>query len=62
MIFGVGMNYRLTKRLGLRAEYRGLFYKNPDFAPNLNTVPVTRLFTVTDQPAVSLTYTFGRRR
>lgn len=56
------MNYRLTKRLGLRAEYRGLFYKNPDFAPNLNTVPVTRLFTVTNQPAVSLTYTFGRRR
>lgn len=43
MTFGVGMNDRLTKHIGLRAEYRGLFYKSPDFAPNLNSIPVTRL-------------------
>jgi opacity protein-like surface antigen len=61
MVFGVGMNYRLTEHLGLRAEYRGLFYKSPDFAPTLNYLPVTRMFTVTNQPAVSLTYTFGGR-
>ena len=61
MVFGAGMNYRLTEHLGLRVEYRGLFYKSPDFAPTLNYLPVTRLFTVTNQPAVSLTYTFGGR-
>ena len=62
MVFGVGMNYRLTEHLSLRAEYRGLFYKSPDFAPNLNYIPVSRLFTVTNQPAVGLTYTFGGER
>lgn len=62
MVFGIGMNYRLSDHLGIRAEYRGLFYKSPDFAPNLNLVPVTRLFTVTNQPVFGLTYTFGGRR
>lgn len=62
MIFGVGMNYRLTEHLSLRAEYRGLFYKSPDFAATVNYAPVTRMFTVTNQPAVSLTYTFGGRK
>lgn len=62
MIFGVGMNYKLTKRLDLRAEYRGLFYKCPDFtlAPydGVN-LPITKLFTVSNAPAVSLVYHFG---
>jgi hypothetical protein len=62
MVFGVGMSYRLTEHLGLRAEYRGLFYKSPDFAPMRNEVPVTRLFTVTNEPVVSLSYTFGGRK
>lgn len=62
MVFGVGMNYRLTEHLSLRAEYRGLFYKSPDFAATVNYAPVTRMFTVTNQPAVSLTYTFGGRK
>ncbi|WP_245632554.1 hypothetical protein [Edaphobacter aggregans] len=62
MVFGVGMNYRLTDHFGIRAEYRGLFYKSPDFAPTLNSVPVTRLFTVTNQPVFGLTYTFGGRQ
>ncbi len=63
MIFGAGINYKLTGRLGLRAEYRGLFYKSPDFGlPEVymyNTFPTTRLFTVTNAPAVSLVYCFG---
>ena len=62
MLFGVGMNYRLTEHLGLRAEYRGLFYKSPDFGVTRNIGPVTRLFTVTNEPTVSLSYTFGTRR
>lgn len=62
MVFGIGMNYRLTEHLGLKAEYRGLFYKSPDFAPTRNEVPVTRLFTVTNEPVLSLTYTFGGRK
>ena len=64
MIFGVGMNYKLTGHLDLRAEYRGLFYKSPDF--NLppygqGNFPITRLFTVTSQPAISVVYTFSRK-
>jgi opacity protein-like surface antigen len=62
MIFGVGMNYRLSEHLGIRAEYRGLFYKSPDFAADLYPGPVPRLFTVTNQPVIGLTYTFGGRR
>lgn len=61
MIFGVGMNYRLTNRLDIRAEYRGLFYKSPDFAYSLGGFPMTKLFTVTNTPAVSLVYRFGGR-
>jgi opacity protein-like surface antigen len=62
-IFGVGMNYKLTNRLNLRAEYRGLFYKCPDFTlppyGGGNSFPMTKLFTVTNVPAVSLVYRFG---
>lgn len=62
MVFGVGMNYRLTERFSLKAEYRGLFYKSPDFAPTKYEVPVTRMFTVTNEPVVSLTCTFSGRK
>jgi opacity protein-like surface antigen len=64
MIFGVGMNYKLTNHLDLRAEYRGLFYKSPDFnLPPYDgyNFPITRLFTVTSQPAISVVYTFSRK-
>jgi hypothetical protein len=54
LIFGVGFNYRLSEHLGVRAEYRGQFYKNPDFKMSLD-----KLFTVTNAPAVSLVYSFG---
>lgn len=59
MVFGVGATYRITPRLGLKAEYRGLFYKNPDFRSDDYTIPTSKLFTVTSEPAVSLVYTFG---
>ena len=54
LLFGVGFNYRLSEHLGVRAEYRGQFYKNPDFKMSLD-----KLFTVTNAPAVSLVYSFG---
>ena len=62
MVFGVGMNYKLTGHLDFRAEYRGLFYKSPDFTlPPYDgfNFPMARLFTVTNAPAVSLVYRFG---
>jgi opacity protein-like surface antigen len=67
MVFGTGANFKLTDRLALRAEYRGLFYKSPDFnvtdiTPGItptNQFPMTRLFTMTSTPAVSLVYRFG---
>jgi opacity protein-like surface antigen len=67
LVFGAGANIKLRPRLDLRAEYRGLFYKSPDFgltdiqpgtSPGL--FPMTRLFTVTSTPEVSLVYHFGR--
>lgn len=69
LVFGAGANYKLSSRLELRAEYRGLFYKSPDFGlpditPGLtptNQFPMTRLFTVTSTPEVSLVYHFGRK-
>lgn len=68
LVFGVGANFKLRPRLDLRAEYRGLLYKSPDFnvldiTPGLtgtNQFPMTRLFTVTSTPEVSLVYHFGR--
>jgi opacity protein-like surface antigen len=64
MVFGVGMNYKLTNHLALRAEYRGFFYKSPDFTlppyGGASSFPMTKLFTVTNAPAVSLVYCFGK--
>lgn len=63
MLFGVGINYKLTPRLAIRGEYRGLFYKNPDFAYySGNAIPISKLFTVTNEPTVSIVYTFGGRK
>ena len=68
LVFGAGANFKLTPKLDLRAEYRGLLYKSPDFnltdiTPGItptNQFPMTRLFTVTSTPEVSLVYRFGR--
>jgi len=63
MVFGAGMNCQLANHLQLRVEYRGLFYKSPDFnLPPYDgaNFPMSRLFTVTNTPAVSLVYRFGK--
>jgi hypothetical protein len=62
MLFGVGMEYKVAPHLGVRAEYRGLFYKGPNFAYDFDNVPVQRLFTITSSPTISLVYRFGGDR
>jgi len=59
MVFGTGVNYKLSEHLGVRVVYRGLFYKNPDFQSQDSRVPVSKLFTVTSEPTVSIVYSFG---
>ncbi len=59
-VFGGGVEYRIGYHLGVRAEYRGLMYKYPDFGDVTTQVPVSKFFTVTSEPAVSLMYRFGR--
>jgi len=53
----VGADYRFTPHLGLRAEYRGLIYKYPDFGGI-----VGRSVTLTSEPTISLVYQLGRKR
>ncbi len=70
MVFGAGANFKLSEHLDLRAEYRGLFYRSPNFNVPVITpgfagteaFPMTSLFTVTSTPTVSLVYRFGRRK
>ena len=58
MVFGTGMTYKLSKHWALRAEYRGLFYKNPDFKGANGEVPTVKLYTVTSEPTISIVYRF----
>jgi len=53
-IAGFGMDYRLGHGLGLRAEYRGLFAKYPDYASGS-----VRSTTINSQPTLSITYSLG---
>ena len=57
MVFGTGAEYDVTSHFSVRAEYRGLFYKMPDFGID-NGFPKQRLFSVTNTPAISLVYRF----
>lgn len=61
MVFGSGMNYKLSKHWALRAEYRGLFYKNPDFNGANDEVPTVKLYTITSEPTISIVYRFGAK-
>ena len=54
-VYGAGVNYGITKRLSLRAEYRGLIYGTPDLGFGaLSTNSITH----TAQPSVGLTFRF----
>jgi opacity protein-like surface antigen len=54
-VYGGGVNFDLTHNFGLRAEYRGLVYKIPDFTVNsLSLDKVTHLA----QPSVGFFFRF----
>jgi len=59
MVFtGVGVDWRLTDHLGLRAEYRGLITGIPAYqAPNF-----IRPITLISEPTVSVVYRFGKAK
>jgi hypothetical protein len=49
--FGAGINYPLlTKYFGLRFEYRGIYYKAPDFSPYGAPAVSTNSFRLTSEP------------
>ncbi len=52
---GFGIDYSLGHHLGLRAEYRGQLYKFADYGARF-----ARNYTVTSEPTVSATYSFGK--
>lgn len=55
ILYGAGTDYRLWRIFGLRLQYRGLFYKNPDFGQaNLATHKRGHLA----EPSVGIVVTF----
>jgi hypothetical protein len=52
-----GFDYRLTPHLAMRAEYRGLLYKYPDFDGR-----VGRALTFSSEPTVSIVYGNSRKK
>ncbi|HEX4036825.1 MAG TPA: hypothetical protein VHX37_02100 [Acidobacteriaceae bacterium] len=54
--FGAGINYPLlTNHIGLRLEYRGLFYETPDFGEAALT---TNTYRITSEPMVGVYFKF----
>ena len=54
-LYGLGADYVVARHLSLRAEYRGLVYKAPDFSlAGLNTDSWTNI----SQPAVGIVFRF----
>jgi hypothetical protein len=54
---GIGVDYDLGHRFGLRAEYRGQLYKFADYGDRF-----AKTYTVTSEPTLSLVYRFGKGR
>jgi opacity protein-like surface antigen len=54
-VYGGGVNFDITHNFGMRAEYRGLVYKAPDF--NVSTLNLDK-FTHLAQPSVGFYYRF----
>jgi opacity protein-like surface antigen len=54
-LYGVGADYRLTRHISLRAEYRGYVYRDPDFG--LQSLR-TDSWTHTAQPSAGFVYRF----
>jgi opacity protein-like surface antigen len=56
-LFGAGLDYKLSPHWALRAEYRGLLYRLPDFRDTGGRKP----YTVTHEPTISVVYRFGEK-
>jgi opacity protein-like surface antigen len=56
-VLGLGVDYHFNPRWALRAEYRSLIFKYPDFGGATG-----KNLTSSSQPTVSLTYSFGTKR
>jgi len=54
-VYGGGANFDLARNVGVRAEYRGLVYKVPDF--NINSLNLDK-FTHLAQPSVGFYFRF----
>ncbi|MGA7157927.1 MAG: hypothetical protein WBY53_13820 [Acidobacteriaceae bacterium] len=54
-VFGSGIDLHLTRHFDLRAEYRGLVYKNPDFQTGDT---LSKQLTLTSEPTISVVYHF----
>jgi opacity protein-like surface antigen len=56
-IYGGGADFDLSKRLGLRADYRGFRLKAPDFRlPELTTIAQTHI----SEPSIGIYFRFTR--
>jgi hypothetical protein len=53
---GLGVHWHLANSFGLRAEYRGLIYTNTVFQHTVH-----KAMTLSSEPTVSLTYSFGHK-
>jgi opacity protein-like surface antigen len=51
-----GVDYQFSEHFALRAEYRGLLYKQPDFG--YQALEQFRFYTFTSEPTFSLVYNF----
>lgn len=56
-VYGVGLDWGFTKRIGLRLQYRGNLYKAPGIVPPNNTNPKIG-FMHTAEPALGVFYKF----
>jgi hypothetical protein len=59
-VFGSGIDLQLTHSFDLRAEYRGLLYKNPDF--QTGDFSYSKQLTITSEPTLSLVYHLHSRK
>ncbi len=54
-VYGLGVNYGISRRLSLRAEYRGLVFSTPDFGFGALT---TDSITQTAEPSIGVVFRF----
>jgi|SRR5271165_202483 len=61
-LYGVGVDYRLPWRFGLRLQYRGLLYNAPDFKVNATSGSAVSFFTGSRghmaEPSIGLVFRF----